>query len=68
MQSTACPEAWSLGWVCRVWKPLRRQWQLGHRECVCACACVYLHGVVLRKTYGQGRVWGPGVQEFKKLD
>lgn len=34
------------------------------REIVSVCLC----GVMLKRTYGQGTVWGPGVQEFKKLN
>ena len=30
--------------------------------------CMCLHAVVLRRPYGPGSVWGPGFQEFKKLD
>lgn len=39
---------------------------------VCVCLCICLCGlggeVLFRRTYGQRSVWGPGVQEFKKLD
>lgn len=66
--------AWSLaysqaqrhGSVCRVWGHWEDNggWGVAY---VCHL-CMFLHGVVLRRPYGTGSVWGPGFQEFKKLD